>query len=453
MQTLLELPQPPGGGIAITSLRASLEALLHAPAFRWQLGIILSGILFAYLVGRHLHRRLQHTVHPGALPDGPVRTAVRTGLLATMPMILWLWLLIGGTVLRRWQGVPTDLIQYATLLAGALMLIRMGVFVLRHSFSPGSKLKRWEGVLTATIWGIVALHILGWLPLMAAILDENAIQLGSLRLSAYTVASFLFSIGLLLLLALWVAGAINTRIMRSDLLDLSAKVAVAKLSKFLLLTAAILVAVIAAGIDLTALTVFGGALGVGLGLGLQRVVSSFVSGFILVFENSLRPGDVITVDDTFGVVRSINTRYVAVTTPDNLDVLIPNEELTSTRLTSWCYQDRTVRVRVTVPIGYDDDPEAAMAIMGEVAKAHPRVLRSPPPELAILEFADRGIRLELAVWIEDPSQGVKDLRSALYLEIWKRFKAAGITIPYPRQQILVNGDPPAIAALPRVAEG
>lgn len=452
MQTPLDLPQPPGGGIAVTSLHASLEALLHAPAFHWQVAIIVSGILFAYLVGRRLNRKLQPAVHPGALPDGPVRTAVRTGLLATIPMILWLWLLTGGAILRQWQGIPTALLHYASLLAGALMLIRMGVFVLRHSFSPGSKLKRWEGTLTATIWGIVALHILGWLPLVAAVLDENAIQIGSLRLSAYTVASFFFSIGLLLLLALWIAGAINARIMRSDLLDLSAKVAVAKLSKFLLLTAAVLVAVIAAGIDLTALTVFGGALGVGLGLGLQRVVSSFVSGFILVFENSLRPGDVITVDDTFGVVRSINARYVAVTTPDNLDILIPNEELTSSRLTSWCYQDRKVRVRLTVPIGYDDDPEAAMAIMGEIARAHPRVLCDPPPELAILEFADRGIRLELAVWIEDPSQGIKEMRSALYLEIWKRFKGAGITIPYPRQQIIVGADRPATVAPLRYAE-
>lgn len=451
MQTLLEPPPPAGGGIDPASLLASLDALLHAPAFHWQVGIVLSGILFAYLVGRHLNLRLQYAVYPGALPDGLARTAMRTGMLATIPMILWLWLLIGSAILRRWQDIPTNILHYAILLAGALTLIRMGVFVLRHSFSPGSKLKRWEGMLTATIWGIVALRILGWMPLVAAVLDENAIQIGSLRLSAYTVASFLFSIGLLLLLALWIAGAVNARIMRSDLLDLSAKVAVAKLSKFLLLTGAVMVAVIAAGIDLTALTVFGGALGVGLGLGLQRVVSSFVSGFILVFENSLRPGDVITVDDTFGVVRSINARYVAVTTPDNLDILIPNEELTSSRLTSWCYEDRKVRVRLSVPIGYDDDPEAAMAIMGEVARMHPRVLSDPPPELAILEFADRGIRLELAVWIEDPSQGIKDMRSELFLQIWKRFKAEGITIPYPHRQIIVS-EAASTALLPRYAE-
>ncbi len=451
MQTLLDLPQPPGGGIAVSSLHASLDALLHAPAFHWQVGVILSGILFAYLVGRHLNLKLQHAVYPGALPDGPVRTAVRTGILATIPMILWLWLLMGSAILRRWQGIPTDVLHYAILLAGALMLIRMGVFVLRHSFSPGSKLKRWEGVLTATIWGIVALHILGWLPLVAAVLDENAVQIGSVRLSAYTVASFFFSIGLLLLLALWIAGAVNARIMRSDLLDLSAKVAVAKLSKFLLLTAAVLVAVITAGIDLTALTVFGGALGVGLGLGLQRVVSSFVSGFILVFENSLRPGDMISLGETSGVVRSLNARYVAVTTPDGLDILIPNEELTSSRLTSWCYEDRKVRVRLSVQIGYDDDPEKAMAILRQIAQAHHRVLREPGPEAAIVEFAESGIQLELAVWLEDPTQGMKDMRSELYLQIWKRFRAAGITIPYPHRQIIVS-EAASTALSPRYAE-
>lgn len=451
MQTLLELPEPPGGGIDATSLLASLDALLHAPAIHWQLGIVLSGILFAYLVGRHLKLKLQHAVYPGAIPDGLARTAMRTGMLATIPLILWLWLLMGSAILRRWQGVPTDVLHYAILLAGALTLIRMGVFVLRHSFSPGSKLKRWEGVLTATIWGIVALHILGWLPLVAAVLDENAIHVGSVRLSAYTAASFLLSIGVLLLLALWIAGAVNARIMRSDLLDLSAKVAVAKLSKFLLLTAAVLVAVITAGIDLTALTVFGGALGVGLGLGLQRVVSSFVSGFILVFENSLRPGDMISVGETFGVVRSLNARYVAVTTPDGLDILIPNEELTSSRLTSWCYEDRRVRVRVAVQISYDDDPEQAMAILSEIAQAHRRVLSEPRPEVAITEFADSGIQLELAVWLEDPTQGMKDVRSELYLQIWKRFKAADISIPYPHRQIVVS-EAASAALAPRYAE-
>jgi small-conductance mechanosensitive channel len=219
----------------------------------------------------------------------------------------------------------------------------------------------------------------------------------------------------------------------------------------LLLTAAVLVAVITAGIDLTALTVFGGALGVGLGLGLQRVVSSFVSGFILVFENSLRPGDMITVGETFGVVRSLNARYVAVTTPDGLDILIPNEELTSSRLTSWCYEDRRVRVRVSVQISYDDDPERAMTILSEIAQAHRRVLSDPRPETAIIAFADSGIQLELAVWLEDPTQGLKDVRSDLYLQIWQRFKAARISIPYPHRQLVVS-EATSAALAPRYAE-
>jgi small-conductance mechanosensitive channel len=422
-----------------------VRTLLHTPIVQWQLAILASGGLLAFGFGPWLQKQLQPAVHPKAVSDGLRRTAMRTGMLATVPLILWLWLLVGSTVLRHWKKVPTEILHYGILLAGALTMIRMGVFVLRHSFSPGSKLKAWEGLLTFTIWGIVALHILGWLPTVTDALDEYAISFGSVRLSLFTVTSFVLSMALLLLLALWLANAVQARIMRSELFDLTAKVALAKLANFLLVTAAIFVAILTAGIDLTTLTVFGGALGVGLGLGLQRTVSSFVSGFILVFENSVRPGDIIAVGNTYGKVQSLNARYVVVRTGDGLDILIPNEELTSAQITNWSYQDRQIRVRLPIQISYDDEPEAALTILDRVARAHPRVLKEPAPELNLLEFADSGINLELGIWIGDPEQGVKDVRTELYLQIWREFKAAGITIPFPQREVRIV-DPGAEAA-------
>jgi hypothetical protein len=207
-------------------------------------------------------------------------------------------------------------------------------------------LKAWEGVLTVTIWTLVALHILGWLPWVEELLDDYALNFGKLRISLLNVVSFVLSIAVMLLVALWLANAIRNRVASSRVLDDSMKVALSKLVKFMLLTLAVLAAMMAAGIDITAFAVFGGALGVGLGLGLQRVVSNFVSGFILVFEGSIRPGDVISFGNTFGTVRALHTRHIVIHTRDGMDILVPNENLMTSEITNWSYEgDRKIRLR------------------------------------------------------------------------------------------------------------
>lgn len=413
----------------LTAIVKHLQVALTLSATWWQLSVIVTGVLFALWVGQRLQLRLEPATKPGFF-TGLRRTAVRTGVLVTVPFILWLWLLAGSTLLRHWRKLPTDILHYAILLAGALTLIRMGVFVLRHSFSPGSKLKAWEGALTFTIWSIIALHILGWMPFIKEVLDEYAVTFGDVRISLLTISSFFLSIALLMLLALWTASALHVRLMRAQSLDMSVKIALVKLSKFLLLLLAVIVALINAGIDFTALTVFGGALAVGLGLGLQRTVSNFVSGFVLIFEKSIHPGDVISVAGTFGVVQSLNARYVVVRTGDGLDILIPNEELVTSQITNWCYDgDRKVRLRLPMTISFQDAPEQALAILQHAATMHPRVLKEPKPEAHVAGFGDHGVQLELGVWIHDPERGLSEVRSDLYLAIWQGFQAAGITIP------------------------
>ena len=403
----------------------------------WQIGVILTGVLFALWVGGRLQDRFQPAIQPGAA-TGYRRMAMRTGALATIPLILWLWLLTGSAILRHWQKIPTEFLHYAILLAGALTLIRMGVFVLRHSFSPGSKLKAWEGVLTFTIWSIVALHILGWLPVVKETLDEYAVRFGNVRVSLLTISSFLLSVALLLVLALWIANAFHARVMRSQNLDVSMKIALTKLSKFLLLLLAVFIALLTAGIDLTVLTVIGGAVGVGLGFGLQRIVSNFISGFIIIFEESIHPGDVIGLaNNTFGVVQSLNARYIVVRNGDGLDVLIPNEELVTTQVTNWSYRsDRNIRLRLSLPISYGDNLDLALTIIERVACSHERVLKDPKPMAYLLSFGDNSINLELGIWINDPERGINELRSDLYLAIWKEFNAAGITLSAPRSIII-----------------
>src|SRR3990167_1022715 len=242
----------------------TIRDFLNSPSTWWQIGIFLAGLLLAKLIGHRLLPWLQSVTQAGGIA-GVRRTAVRSGALALVPLLLWLWLLAFSAVLRN-HGWATGLLRPAMILAGALALIRMGVFVLRHSLSPGGPLKAWEGVLTITIWSLVALHILGWLPWFEKMLDEYALTFGMVRISLLNVVSFTLSIAFMLLLALWLSSAIRGRVDQSRVLDDSMKVAVSKLFKFVLLTLAVLAAMVTAGIDITAFAIFGGALGVGLGL-------------------------------------------------------------------------------------------------------------------------------------------------------------------------------------------
>jgi len=425
---------------------STASTLLSEPGTWWQLGMIAAGLLLAWTTGTLLQRRLQPMVEPGAI-TGMRRTAMRTGFHALIPALWYLLLLAIKAVFRR-QGLPTDIMQIAISLVGALALIRMGVFVLRHSFSPGSKLKAWEWSLTATIWILVSFHVLGLLPVVIEVLDEYALTLGTIRISMYTIVSFVLSIALLSLLALWLTNGIQSVLQRSQTLDDSIKLVVGKLSRFLLLSLAMVVALVTAGIDLTALAVFGGALGVGLGLGLQRIVSNFVSGVILAFEKSIRPGDVLEVGDRFGVVLALHARHIVVRDRDGREVLIPNETLLTSEIINWSYGDRNVRFRLPVQISYQDDPEKAMALLVRAARDTERVLASPEPVARLMGFGDNGINLELRLWIHDPENGVNNVRSETFVRIWNYFREAGITIPYPQRDVYLKQEPPASATSP-----
>lgn len=414
-------------------LFAAARELISTPDTWWQLGLVGVAFLLAYLTGAFLQRRLQPMVHPG-VTRGFGRTAMRTGILALIPLLWWL-LLLGSKAWLRRHGYPVNVIQVAVYLVGALALIRMGVFVLRHSFSPGSKLKAWEWTLTVTIWTLVALHILGLLPFVVEVLDEYAWTFGTTRVSLYMVVSFLLSIALLSLVALWLTNGVQSMLKRSQALDDSIKLVLSKLTRFVFLMLAVVVAMMTAGIDLTAFAVFGGALGVGLGLGLQRVVSNFVSGIILAFEESIRIGDVITVGTSFGVVQALYARHIVVRDRDGRDILIPNETLLTSEIINWSYGDKNVRFRLPVQISYQDDPEQAMAIMLRAARETGRVLADPEPVVRLMGFGDNGIDLELRLWIHDPENGVNNVRSETYLKIWRYFREAGISIPYPQRDV------------------
>jgi small-conductance mechanosensitive channel len=333
---------------------------------------------------------------------------------------------------------PYAVVELAAALAASLLLVRLLVHALDRVMRPGPMLRTFEHSVSGLVWAAVAIWQIGWLPTVLGFLDEVALTLGAARVSLLDAFKGVLVVAVLLFLAAFVAGLLERRVMAADQVSINLRVGIVKVSRFLLILIALLVALNAVGIDLTTLTVFSGAVGVGIGFGLQRIASNFISGFILIMDRSIRQGDVITVGDTFGWVKELRARYVVVCNRDGVEMLIPNENLITSEVINWSYSDSNVRLKVPLSISYEDDPEVAMAILIEAGRRHPRVQKQPAPVARLMKFADSGIDLELRVWISDPQDGINNIRSDLYVDIWKRFKEAGITIPYPQRDLHVK---------------
>jgi len=345
--------------------------------------------------------------------------------------------LVGEPILRH-LSIDAVMLTIATPLLLSLAAIRISIYIVRKVFTPSPLVKAWEGIISSMIWLVVALHLVGWLPSVLSALDSLSFSLGESRISLLLVLKLLITVVFFWVLAVGLSNFIEQRLKNFEHFSLSARVALAKTSKFLLIGIAIFVALDAAGVDLTALTVFSGAVGVGIGFGLQRISSNFISGFILLFDRSIKPGDVITIRDKFGWVQELRARYIVVRDRDGVETLIPNENLVTSEVINWSYSDQAVRIKLGVQISYDDDPEEAMALMLACAKASPRVLAEPLPLTRLMEFGDNGISLELRIWIRDPENGLGGVRSEVNLAIWKAFKNAGIRIPFPQRDIHIK---------------
>jgi small-conductance mechanosensitive channel len=200
----------------------------------------------------------------------------------------------------------------------------------------------------------------------------------------------------------------------------------------------------AVGIDLTAFAVFSGAIGVGIGFGLQKVVSNLVSGVILLLDRSIKPGDVIQIDETYGWITRMNARYVSVVTRDGKEYLIPNEDLITQRVTNWTYSNDLVRLHVPIGVAYGSDLRQAIALALDAAAVASRVLAEPKPVCLVTGFGDSSVGLELRMWIADPRNGTANIRSEVLLNIWDRYKEAGIELPFPQRDLNIR-DPDGLA--------
>ena len=423
----------------VNLIGAWLKSINH-PAIWLQAGIVLVSLILASLVSRYLGGLLLGKAAKQPLPSFKKLT-LSTAQRILFPLTALLLVLIMYGVLEALK-LPVQLLKIAVPLLLSLAAIRLLVYMLRKGFTVTPALKAWENIISTLIWVVVALYLLDWLPGIMETLDSLAFRIGASRISVLSVINFIILSAILFTLAMWLSNYVERRVRRSKHLSASLQVGLAKFLKFFLIALAILVALDAVGIDLTALTVFGGALGVGLGFGLQRITSNFISGFILLFDRSIKPGDVISIGDKFGWVQELRARYIVVMDRDGVETLIPNENLVTTDVINWSYSNPNVRLKIPVSISYGDDPEQALNLLDEAARHCDRVLSDPPPVARLMEFGDNGILLELRIWINDPQNGLSNVRSDLNLAIWRLFKQAGITIPFPQRDVYVKTLPP-----------
>ncbi|EJL58059.1 small-conductance mechanosensitive channel, partial [Rhizobium sp. CF122] len=284
-------------------------------------------------------------------------------------------------------------------------------------------------------------------------LDGVAVNLGAARLSMLLVLKAIVLSATLVWLAVLIGSMSSHWIQNSADLTPSLKVLVSKLIKISLIGLAIAVALSATGIDLTALTIFSGAVGVGIGFGLQKVVSNFISGIIILLDKSIKPGDTITLGETFGAIRDLRSRFVSVITRDGKEYLIPNEDFISQQVVNWSFSSEYVRIEVNFGTSYDSDPHEVARIAVEAAKTIPRVASAHAlPVCWMTAFGSSSLDFKLRFWISDPSNGLTNVRGQVLMALWDAFKAAGISIPFPHREIIMKTPVEVVDSLQRSEE-
>ena len=444
----------------VTSILIETLRELQRPQVLWQLAIGVACIALAALLARGAARALEQRTQRFRAID-PSRPAPRSrfaGLDRTvlLPAFAWALMLVGERVLVAYRQ-PHQVLHSLALLAIAYVGINVGLYTLRRVFKPSAGMvlvERWFGILA---WLLVALQVTGFLPEVVAALSgpEATFTFGkSLRLSVWQVLSAIFWIGVTLVAALGLGSLLESRLMRAESIDGSIRIVLARLGKAVLVVIAVLIAMRLVDIDITVLSVFGGALGVGLGLGLQRIASNYVSGFIILLDRSLRIGDVITVDKYNGSVTQIRTRCTVVRAANGVEALIPNEVLLNQAVQNFSLGDKNGNAVSRIRVAYDTDIDLAMGLMLEAARAQPRVLADPAATVNLREFGTDGIELEASYFVPDPEAGTDGLKSDVNRAIWTAFRAAGIRVPSPQREVRIRSDDGApVARRDEVAAG
>jgi small-conductance mechanosensitive channel len=408
----------------------SVGAEVSSPWFYFQLGLILVGAGLAFAVNAIVHARIDTSSFAKDWP-GPLRLFVRTLIGSTAATVFAVMMALerAAMVAATWPS-RSYLLAVAAKLAFAWLIIRLVTSGIRNTFVVR--------LVSVIAWLAAALSILDKLEPTIEALDSVSIVLGGFRLTPLLLLNFF----VILIIALWLANIISnfaeSRITQSADLTPSIQVLLVKMIRLGLLVFAVVVAMGAVGINLSALAIFSGAAGVGIGFGLQKIVANFISGIILLVDKSVKPGDLVTIGDNSGRISAMKTRYISVAAGDGREFLIPNEDLVTQKVTNWTYTDKNTLVKVNFATNYDADPRLVCRLAIEIAAGAARALKNKPPNCILTEFAEAGMKFSLTFWIADPD-GMDNVKSEVMLSLWDAFKREGIHVPYPVREIRVRG--------------
>ncbi|MCI1190971.1 mechanosensitive ion channel [Calidifontimicrobium sp. SYSU G02091] len=367
--------------------------------------------------------------------------------------VLFPVLALGAALLVRWlirDAVPVAVFRLAVPILSSLVIIRVGVRVLHVAFPTSALVRALERTLSWFVWVGLVLWLTGLLPLIVAELDQIRWTMGGTQVSVRALVEGALTAIVVLVFALWVSAAIESRLLAVEgraADELSLRKIAANATRALLLLVGLLIALSAAGIPLGALGVLGGAIGVGIGFGLQKLAANYVSGFVILAERSLRIGDLVRVDNFEGQITDITTRYTVIRSLGGRESIVPNEMLITSRIENLSLADRNVLLNTVVQVPYGTDVEPVMARLADVVRAVPRVLADPAPSVRLTNFAADGLELTLFFWIADPENGQANVRSEVNLAVLRTLGEMGIEIPFPQRVLHL----PAGAQLARPA--
>ncbi len=397
-----------------------------------EFSVLLACLLLAYVVMRGLHARLRH------LDDGKPSVWIGRHAVdgALFPLLALALVYIGQEVLARYSTVFW--LRVAVSLLVSLSVIRFVARVLSRTFPHSTVVRLIERIFSWLAWGVAVLHSIGLLPQVMEELEALQFNIGKTPVSLLNLIEGTLSAGLMMVAVLWVSTLFEQKVINQWVSDLSMRKVAMNITRSVLILVGLLLSLSMVGVDLTALSVMGGAIGVGLGFGMQKIASNYVSGFLVLIERALRIGDNVRVDGFEGRITDIRTRYTVIRALNGRESIVPNETLITQRVENLTGFDIKLGLTTNIVVGMDSDVEQVRRILLDAAAAQPRVLKTPAPSVTLVDFVEHGLQLSLSYYINDPQNGQGNVRSDVNLAVLRGLREAGVPLPVPRQVVQIT---------------
>tara|TARA_R110002126_G_scaffold13118_3_gene56696 strand:- start:216931 stop:218268 length:1338 start_codon:yes stop_codon:yes gene_type:complete len=394
-----------------------------------QVAIVLSALLVGFAIRRWVHPKIMHSLDHLDWPQRVETAIARVADLIMQVIAVVILVMISQVSLMEAPPFNASILVLASNLLVAWIIISALVQIINN---PAAR-----RTVSLVGWGIAALAIMGVLDETSAALDDFGINLGDFRMSALTLIKGVLSLFILVYLAVFIAAVLERKVQKARSISPSSKVLIGKVLRIILVTFAILIGITTAGVDLSLLAVLSGAIGLGIGFGLQKVVSNLFSGMLLLMDKSIKPGDIIEVEGTFGWVDHMGARYTSIVTRDNKSFLIPNEDFITQKVVNWSHGNTLIRVEVCFGVDYAHNPHEIKEMAEKAAVGPERICKDPAPVCHLCNFGDSSMDFKLRFWIKDAEKGVTNMRGAVMLALWDAFQENGINIPFPRRDVTI----------------